>query len=46
MRMADKTGWVVDGFQFGTEDDAVLARNEKLRIERIEEKMDCKIRKW
>ncbi len=38
--MADKTGWVVDGFQFGTEDDAVLARNEKLRIERIEEKMD------
>ena len=38
--MADKTGWVVDGFQFGTEDDAALARNEKLRIERIEEKMD------
>ncbi|MDE7321896.1 MAG: hypothetical protein K2N73_04075 [Lachnospiraceae bacterium] len=38
--MADKTEWVVDGFQFGTENDAVLARNEKLRIERIEEKMD------
>lgn len=40
MRMADKAGWVVDGFQFATEDDAALARNEKLRIERIEEKMD------
>lgn len=38
--MADKTDWIVDGFQFGTEDDAALAKNEKLRIERLEEKMD------
>lgn len=38
--MADKTDWVVDGFQFGTEDDAALAKNEKLRVERLEEKMD------
>lgn len=38
--MADKTDWVVDGFQFGTEDDAALARTEKLRIERLEQKMD------
>ncbi|MBO5031291.1 MAG: hypothetical protein J6D08_05295 [Lachnospiraceae bacterium] len=38
--MADKTDWVVDGFQFGTEKDAELAKNEKLRIERLEEKLD------
>lgn len=38
--MADKTDWIVDGFQFGTEADATLARNEMLRIERLEEKMD------
>lgn len=38
--MADKTDWIVDGFQFGTEKDAELARNEQQRIERLEEKLD------
>lgn len=38
--MADKTDWIVEGFQFGTEQDANLAKNEKLRVERLEEKMD------
>lgn len=38
--MADKTDWIVEGFQFGTEQDANLARNEKLRVERLEERMD------
>lgn len=38
--MADKAEWVVDGFQFGTQQDAELARNEQLRIERLEEKLD------
>ncbi len=38
--MADKTDWIVEGFQFGTEQDATLAKNEKLRVERLEEKMD------
>lgn len=40
IQMADKTDWIVDGFQFGTEKDAELARNEQLRIERLEEKLD------
>lgn len=40
MQMADKTDWVVEGFQFATEKDAELAKNERLRIERIEEKLD------
>ncbi len=39
-QMADKAEWVVDGFQFGTQQDAELARNEQLRIERLEEKLD------
>lgn len=38
--MADKTEWIVDGFQFGTQQDAELAKNEQLRIERLEEKLD------
>ncbi len=38
--MADKSEWVVDGFQFGTQQDAELAKNEKVRIERLEEKLD------
>lgn len=38
--MADKTDWVVDGFQFSTQRDAELALNEQLRIERLEEKLD------
>lgn len=38
--MADKTDWIVEGFQFGTEQDAKLALSEKLRIERLEERMD------
>lgn len=40
LKMADKTDWIVEGFQFGTEQDANLAKNEKLRIERLEERMD------
>ena len=44
--MADKTDWIVDGFQFGTEKDAELARNEQQRIERLEEKLDYEIRIW
>lgn len=39
-RMADKTDWVVEGFQFATETDASLAKNEQLRIERLESKLD------
>lgn len=38
--MADKTDWVVGGFQFGTQMDAELAQNEQLRIERLEDKLD------
>ena len=38
--MADKTDWIVEGFQFGTEQDANLAKNEKQRVERLEERMD------
>ncbi len=38
--MAGRTDWIVEGFQFGTEQDASLAKNEKLRIERLEEKLD------
>lgn len=38
--MADKTDWVVDGFQFSTQRDAELAQTEQLRIERLEEKLD------
>lgn len=38
--MADKSDWIVGGFQFGTEKDAALARDELLRIENIEEKLD------
>ena len=38
--MADKTEWVVNGVQFGTQQDAELAQNEKIRIERLEEKLD------
>jgi hypothetical protein len=38
--MSDKTDWVVAGFQFGTQQDAELAKNEELRIKRLEEKLD------
>lgn len=38
--MADKTDWVVEGFRFATETDASLAKNEQLRIERLESKLD------
>lgn len=38
--MADKTDWVVEGFQFETEQDAGLAKSEQGRIQRLEEKMD------
>lgn len=38
--MADKADWVVEGFQFATEQDASLAKSEQLRIERLEGKLD------
>lgn len=38
--MADKTDWVVEGFQFGTEQDAKLAKDESVRVKRLEEKID------
>lgn len=38
--MADKSDWVVDGFQFGTQSDAEQAKNELLRIEQLEKKLD------
>lgn len=38
--MADKTDWVVEGFQFATETDASLAKKEQLRIRRIEDRLD------
>jgi hypothetical protein len=38
--MAENKDNIVDGFVFGTKEDADIARNEKKRIERIEEKMD------
>ena len=38
--MADKTDWVVDGFQFGTDNDARLAKNEQIRIRNLEAKLD------
>ncbi|MEZ3445226.1 MAG: hypothetical protein K1W30_08890 [Lachnospiraceae bacterium] len=38
--MAGKADWIVDGFQFGTPQDAELAQNEQLRILRLEEKLD------
>lgn len=38
--MADNNDYVVDGFAFGTKEDAEVAHNEKKRIERIEEKLE------
>ena len=38
--MADKTEWVVEGFQFGTEQDAKLAKNEKSKVQRLEGRID------
>jgi hypothetical protein len=38
--MADNKDFIVDGFIFGTQEDAKLAHNERKRIERIEEKLD------
>lgn len=38
--MADKSDWSVEGFQFGTEKDATLAKGELLRIQNIESKLD------
>jgi hypothetical protein len=38
--MADKNDWIVDGFQFGTQNDADLAQNEEMRIKKLEEKID------
>ena len=38
--MADKADWVVEGFQFGTEQDAKLAKSEKSKVQRLENRMD------
>lgn len=38
--MADRSDWIIGGFQFGTEKDAALARDELRRIENIEKKLD------
>lgn len=38
--MAEKADWAVEGFQFGTEKDATLAKGEQIRIEHIESKLD------
>lgn len=38
--MAERSDWVVDGFQFGTQKDAELAKGEQLRIERLEKKLE------
>lgn len=38
--MADKTDLAVEGFQFGTENDAQLARAEALRIKNLEGRLD------
>jgi hypothetical protein len=38
--MAENKDFIVDGFIFGTQEDADLAQKEKKRIERIDEKMD------
>lgn len=40
--MAEKTDLVVDGFQFGTENDAQLARAEAVRIKNLESRLDYK----
>jgi len=38
--MADKADWVVEGFQFGTEQDAKLAKSEKSKVQRLENRID------
>ena len=38
--MADKKEWIVGGFQFGTENDAKIAKAERGRIEHLEGKLD------
>ena len=38
--MAEKSDWAVEGFQFGTEKDAELAKGEQIRIAHIETKLD------
>ncbi|MBD5452629.1 MAG: hypothetical protein HDR25_08315 [Lachnospiraceae bacterium] len=40
VQMADKADWVVEGFQFGTEQDAKLAKSEKSKVQRLESRMD------
>lgn len=40
--MADKTDWVIEGFQFGTDNDAQLAKGEQIRIRNLETKLDYK----
>ena len=36
----DKKEWIVGGFQFGTENDAKIAKAERGRIEHLEGKLD------
>lgn len=38
--MADRKEWIVSGFQFGSQKDAVQAKGEELKIQKLEEKMD------
>lgn len=38
--MAERSDWTVDGFQFGTEQDAALAKGEQARITHIDAKLD------
>ena len=40
--MAEKTDLIVDGFQFGTENDAQLAQTEAVRIRNLEGRLDYK----
>ena len=38
--MAGREGWIINGFQFGSEKDANQAKSEELKIQKLEEKMD------
>ena len=38
--MAGREDWIINGFQFGSEKDVNQAKSEKLKIQKLEEKMD------
>ena len=38
--MAGREDWTINGFQFGSENDANQAKSEELKIQKLEEKMD------